>query len=216
MTKANQVKTETKSEYNATAYNEDVAITDLRAKAAAMSDGQLLSELLNVDDVDASGLLFNADSTPLTKLFKDKFILAAAQELTARMLKEQLQSVKITSPTLTKDYLMTHIGTLEHEVFTCIYLNNQNQVVATEELFRGTIDGSAVYPREVVKQCLKHNASAIIFAHNHPSGIADPSHADRAITERLKKALELIDVRVLDHLVVGKGYCESFAERGWI
>ncbi|MGB0502611.1 MAG: RadC family protein, partial [Thalassolituus sp.] len=100
--------------------------------------------------------------------------------------------------------------------FACLFLDNQNRVIRYEELFRGTIDSAAVYPREVVKQALALGAAAIILAHNHPSGIAEPSQSDRAITERLQQALSVMDIRVLDHLVVGDGYCVSFAERGWL
>ena len=99
-------------------------------------------------------------------------------------------------------------------MFTCLYLDNQHRVVKLEELFSGTIDGAAVYPREVVKRCLRHNAAAVIFAHNHPSGVAEPSQADIAITRRLAAALNTIDVRVLDHIVVGRNEAVSFAERG--
>jgi DNA repair protein RadC len=105
------------------------------------------------------------------------------------------------------------LATYEHEVFACLMLDNRNRVIAFRELFRGTIDGASVYPREVVKQALADNAAAVIFAHNHPSGATEPSQADIAITERLKKALALIDVRVLDHLIVGDEVT-SFAERG--
>lgn len=101
-----------------------------------------------------------------------------------------------------------------HEVFACLYLDNQHRVVRFEELFSGTIDGAAVYPREVVKRCLHNNAAAVIFAHNHPSGVAEPSHADVAITLRLKSALSTIDVRVLDHIIIGSKDVVSLAERG--
>jgi DNA repair protein RadC len=101
----------------------------------------------------------------------------------------------------------------EHEVFVCLFLDNQHRVIACDELFRGTIDGASVYPREVVKAALQYNAAALIMAHNHPSGISDPSQADRVITEKLKEALALIDVRVLDHFIVGENVY-SFAEHG--
>jgi DNA repair protein RadC len=103
-----------------------------------------------------------------------------------------------------------------HEVFACIYLDNQHRVLAFDELFRGTIDGASVYPREVVKAALKRNAAALILAHNHPSGVAEPSAADRQLTRRLKDALALVDIRVLDHVVVGDGETVSLAERGWV
>ena len=102
------------------------------------------------------------------------------------------------------------------EVFACLYLDNRHRVLHFEELFRGTIDGASVHPREVVKAALHRNAAAVILAHNHPSGVAEPSAADRQITERLKSALQLVEIRVLDHLVVGDQDCVSFAERGWL
>jgi DNA repair protein RadC len=101
-------------------------------------------------------------------------------------------------------------------VFGCLFLDNRHRVIAFEELFRGSIDGASVHPREVVRRCLAHNAAAVILAHNHPSGVAEPSAADRAITLRLREALELIDVRLLDHFVIGDGKPTSLAQRGWI
>ena len=103
-----------------------------------------------------------------------------------------------------------------HEVFACLFLDNRHRLMAFEELFRGTIDGASVHPREVVRRALAHNAAALILAHNHPSGIAEPSAADTRITERLRQALSLIDVRVLDHLIVGDAEVTSLAERGLI
>ena len=122
----------------------------------------------------------------------------------------------LTSPTTTRQYLQLRIGEREREVFTVLFLNSQHGVIAVEELFQGTIDGAAVYPREVVKSALKHNAAAVILAHNHPSGVVEPSAADRRITERLQQSLGLLDIRVLDHVIVSTtGYC-SFAEQGLI
>ncbi|WCP66946.1 DNA repair protein RadC [Vibrio tubiashii] len=120
-----------------------------------------------------------------------------------------------TRPNDTKAFLRCKLGEYEREVFGVMLLNNQHQLIEFNELFFGTIDNASVYPREVVKLVLEKNASAVIFAHNHPSGDATPSQADRRITERLKEALALIDVRVLDHIVVGSD-CVSFAERGWL
>lgn len=147
-----------------------------------------------------------------------KFVqLQAVLEMAKRHLAEQLnRSHALTSPSLTREFLQAQLRDLDYEVFACLLLDNQHRVLKYSELFRGTIDGAAVYPREVVKLALSHGAAAIILVHNHPSGIAEPSQADRAITERLKKALDLVDIRVLDHLIVGDGYCESFAERGWL
>jgi len=140
-----------------------------------------------------------------------------ALEITARYLGEKLQRADaLTSPDLTRKFLQLKLRDLDYEVFGCVFLDNQHRVIKLEDIFVGTIDGSAVYPREVVKKALMNGAAAVILYHNHPSGVAEPSSADRAITERLKKALDLIDVRVLDHLIVGDGRCESFAERGII
>jgi DNA repair protein RadC len=141
--------------------------------------------------------------------------LKAVLELARRYMSEKLaESDALTNSDLTRDYLRARMRDYQHEVFACLYLDNQHRVMAMEELFQGTIDGAAVYPREVVKRCLHNNAAAVIFAHNHPSGLAEPSHADIAITNRLKIALNTIDVRVLDHVVVGRADVVSFAERG--
>ena len=111
---------------------------------------------------------------------------------------------------------MKHPIYLALGVFACLYLDNRHRVIAFEELFHGTIDGTSVHPREVVRAALKHNAAALIFAHNHPSGVAEPSDADRRLTRRLQDALGLVDIRTLDHFVVGDGEVVSFAERGWL
>jgi DNA repair protein RadC len=120
-----------------------------------------------------------------------------------------------TCPQATKDYLTYKLAPYEREVFCVLLLDSQHRLIEYRELFYGTIDATAVYPREVVKLVLEHNAAAVIFAHNHPSGVAEPSTADKHITEKLKSALALIDVRVLDHIVVGETLV-SFAERGLI
>lgn len=120
----------------------------------------------------------------------------------------------IRSPAETEDFLKARLGGLDHESFSIIYLDNRHRVIFYEELFRGTIDGTSVYPREVVKESLAHNAAAIILAHNHPSGVAEPSQADERITKRLKSACELVDIRVLDHIIVGSDKCTSMASRG--
>jgi DNA repair protein RadC len=109
---------------------------------------------------------------------------------------------------------MARLAQHPYEVFTLIYLDKRHRVIACQDLFRGTIDGASVYPREVVKEALKHNAAAVILAHNHPSGVAEPSQADEMITQRVKEALALVDIRVLDHVIVAGGDTTSFAERG--
>ncbi len=201
---------------------------------AALSDTELLALVLRVGvpgqtAIDlARGLMSQFGS--LTHLFTASLeeVLAskgmgrvsyiqmhAMLELSQRHLHEQLAERDVlTSSALTRQYLRARLRHYEHEVFACLYLDNQHRVVTLEELFTGTIDGAAVYPREVVKRCLRHNAAAVIFAHNHPSGIAEPSQADIAITRRLTAALNTIDVRVLDHVVVGRNDAVSFAERG--
>lgn len=141
----------------------------------------------------------------------------AMRELSHRQLLEQIQNRDILScSSATRNYLRARFRHRQSEVFCCVFLNNQHHVVKLEEMFHGTIDGAAVYPREVVKRCLHHNAAAVIFAHNHPSGVAEPSQADIAITRKLKSALQTIEVRVLDHLVIGATDVISLAERNLI
>ncbi|MFK8018859.1 MAG: DNA repair protein RadC [Pseudomonadales bacterium] len=143
--------------------------------------------------------------------------LVAILEMARRYLSAELhQRPVLSSPKATREYLQLELSGRPHEVFCALFLDAQNRMLAFEELFNGTIDGAAVYPREVVRKVLQHNAAAVIFAHNHPSGVAEPSQADHRITERLQQALGLIDVRVLDHLVVGAGRSVSFAENGWL
>lgn len=144
-------------------------------------------------------------------------LLQAVLEMARRHLKETLRrGSALTSPDLTRRYLAAQLRSHPHEVFAALFLDNQHRIIEFEELFRGTIDGASVYPREVVKKALSFNAAAVIFAHNHPSGIAEPSEADKHITQRLKQALSLIDIRVLDHFIVGDGEAYSFAEHGLI
>ena len=143
----------------------------------------------------------------------DDAIIQSALNILEKQITYRTDSLALTSPEASKDYVKLQLARYEHEVFACLWLDNRNRVINFNKLFRGTIDGASVYPREVVKAALKHNAAAVIFAHNHPSGVAEPSQADEAITRRLKEALSLIDVRVLDHLVVGSEVI-SFAERG--
>jgi DNA repair protein RadC len=120
----------------------------------------------------------------------------------------------LDSPQAVRDYLRLRIADREHEVFVCLFLDSQHRLIAAEELFRGTLAETRVYPREVVKAALKHNAAAVIFAHNHPSGVAEPSRADEHLTQALKEALTLVDIRTLDHFVVAGAKVASFAERG--
>jgi DNA repair protein RadC len=142
--------------------------------------------------------------------------LQAALEIARRHLAEALaQRDAVKDPAAVRRLLQARLRDREHETFAALFLDNQHRVIAFDELSQGTIDGASVYPREVIKAALKHGAAAVIFAHNHPSGVAEPSAADRTLTERLKAALAQVDIRVLDHFVVGEQVV-SFAERGWI
>jgi len=141
--------------------------------------------------------------------------LQAALELARRALKEEISSRDaLSSPRAVRDYLRLALAGREQEVFVVLLLDAQHRVIASEELFRGTLTQTSVYPREVVKCALKHNAAAVIFAHNHPSGVAEPSHADEILTRSLKAALALVDIQVLDHFIVAGSRTMSFAERG--
>jgi DNA repair protein RadC len=143
--------------------------------------------------------------------------IRASLELFERYLLESLdRGDAISDPGKTRRFLKGKLRKYSREVFACMYLDNQHRLIKFEELFYGTIDGASVHAREVVKRALDHNAAAVIFAHNHPSGVAEPSQADRRITDRLKSALLLVDVRVLDHMVVGDREVISFAERGFL
>lgn len=132
------------------------------------------------------------------------------------ILERRIIGETLDDPTNVRDYLRLKIGEMEHEVFCVIYLDTQHRVIAFEELFKGTLSQTSVYPREVVKSSLRQNCGAVIFAHNHPSGVAEPSRSDELLTRALKDALALIDVRVLDHFVVCRTGVVSFAERGLI
>lgn len=143
--------------------------------------------------------------------------LLAALELGRRHLGEGLKrGPVIESPSHSRDFLLSTLRDRRREVFCCLFLDNRHRVLAFEELFAGTLDGASVHPREVVLAALGHNAAAVVFAHNHPSGVAEPSRADEQITRRLREALALVDIRVLDHLVVGDGEVISLAERGLV
>jgi len=163
--------------------------------------------------------LLQADCTTFTQakgLGNAKYAqLQAVLEMARRHTFEELDRGDVlTSPEATRAYLSNQLRGYSLEVFACLFLDNQHHILEFEELFRGTIDGASVYPREVVKKALDHNAAAVIFAHNHPSGIAEPSQADKLITEKLKQALGLMDIRVLDHFIIGDGIPYSFAEHG--
>ena len=141
----------------------------------------------------------------------DDEVIAAALRILARRV---ATTSVLSNPRAVREYLALRFAGLEHEVFAVLYLNARHRILSCEELFRGTIDGASVHPREVVKRAMAHNAAGVVLAHNHPSGVAEPSQADELITRQLKAALALVDVRVLDHLVIGGETAESFAERG--
>lgn len=189
----------------------------LRVGVAGMSAVDLARQLLS--EYKSLGALLAADQDTFCAtrgLGVAKFTqLQAVLEMARRHATETITDVDVLSaPDATRRYLTTRLAHRPHEVFACVFLNTRNHVIAFEELFRGTIDGAAVYPREVVKAALRHNAAAVILAHNHPSGVAEPSAADRDITRRLIDALALVDIRVLDHLVITPQNAVSLAERG--
>jgi len=208
----------------------------LERGAAALSDAELLAIFLRTGSrglsavdlarrllADFGGLrpLLAADQARFCAepgLGAAKFAqLQAVLEMARRHLDEEmLRGEALTSPGATARYLSARLRDRDHEVFAALFLDNRHRVIAFEELFRGTIDGASVYPREVVKAALRHNAAAVIFSHNHPSGVAEPSRADERLTARLRDALALVDIRVLDHVIVGDGPGVSFAERGLI
>ena len=147
------------------------------------------------------------------KRMSEAEILAAAERICQRRMKTR---DSLISTAAVRGYLRLRLQDLQHECFYCVFLDAQNRVIEAEEMFRGTLTQTSVYPREVVKAALRHNAAAVILAHNHPSGVAEPSIQDQALTHTLAQALGLIDVKVLDHFVVATGACLSFAERGLI
>jgi DNA repair protein RadC len=153
-------------------------------------------------------LQFSSHVTP-----EEALVLAQARRILLRLSARQAPPA-LTSPHLVREYLKMLLAGQQRELFVVVALDNRHRVIASEILFAGTIDGARVYPREVVKCALRHNAAAVIFAHDHPSGVLEPSAADELITRQLKEALALIDVRVLDHFIVGDGQCASFSERG--
>lgn len=206
----------------------------LQRGAAALTDAELLAIFLRtgtkgltaidlaynlLDEFSSLRNLFNADLESFSKtrgIGPAKYVqLQAVLEMSRRYLAETLERQSIiTSPDDTRHYLTSQLRDSPYEIFAAMFLDNRHRVIQYEELFRGTIDGASVYPREVVKKALEHNAAALIVAHNHPSGIAEPSQADKHITQRLENALALVDIRLLDHLIIGDGEIVSLAERG--
>lgn len=189
----------------------------LRTGTPGKSAVDLARDLLK--DFGSLKTLLDADQTRFCRsvgLGPAKYAqLQAVLEMARRHFYEILQRGNaLTSPDITRAYLSAQLRGYSYEVFACLFLDNQHRVLKLEELFRGTIDSASVYPREVAKAALQHNAAAVIFAHNHPSGINEPSQADRQITDKLKQALALFDIRVLDHFIIGDGLPYSFAEHG--
>jgi len=189
--------------------------TGVTGKSAVDLARELLSRFGSLTQLVAAS---EADFCATKGMGRAKFAqLQAALEMSRRALKEQLQrGDALNSPRAVRDYLQLLLGGRHQEVFMVLFLDTQHRVIASEELFHGTLSQTSVYPREVVKRALAHNAAAVILAHNHPSGVAEPSQSDRLLTDALKQALGLVDVRVLDHFVVAAGQTQSFAERGLI
>ena len=206
----------------------------LRRGAAALTDAELLAIFLRtgvrgksavdmardlLNEFGSLRALLDADQQRFCQsngLGNAKYTqLQAVLEMARRHFNEILQRGEaLTNPDITRAYLSAQLRGYSYEVFACLFLDNQHRVIKLEELFRGTIDSASVYPREVAKRVLHHNAAAVIFAHNHPSGICEPSQADKHITDKLKQALALFDIRVLDHFIIGDGSPYSFAEHG--
>ena len=204
--------------------------------AAALSDAELLALLLRtglpgqgvmalsrqvLEEFKGFAGLLHTGVTDLARIKglgpAKRAELAAVVEMARRALAQQLDQVPLFDhPGAVKDYLALKLGGLPHEVFAVLFLDGQHRLIAMQEMFRGTLTQTSVYPREVVKAALAHNAGAVVLAHNHPSGVAEPSRADEFLTQSLKSALQLVDVRVLDHLIVGRGQVVSLAERGLV
>lgn len=202
--------------------------------AAALSDAELLAIFLRTGVIGKSAVDLARDLLTrfqsLTNMFaaseaefcaihgmgQAKYVqMQAVLEMSRRALHEEMETGDaLNSPRAVRDYLQLLLRSREQEVFMVIFLDAQHRVQASEELFHGTLTQTSVYPREIVKRALQHNAAAVIFAHNHPSGVAEPSHSDRLLTDALKQALALIDVRVLDHFIIAGAGCLSFAEQG--
>lgn len=206
----------------------------LQRGADALSDAELLAVLLHTGYKDCDALQMSRDLLEqfsgiagLLRAAQGQVMscagvgpakyarLRAALELARRQALQGVSSGDVlSSPNETRRFLQYHLGSRSREVFSCLFLDSQHRVLRCEDLFFGTLDGAAVYPREVAVRALQYGAAAVIFAHNHPSGVAEPSAADRRITERLCAALTLLDIRVLDHIIVGSGQEFSFAEAG--
>ena len=206
----------------------------LQRGASALTNAELLAIFLRIGIKGKSALvlakdlleefgdlrsLLGADKNRFCKakgLGDAKYVqLQASVEMSRRYLRECLErGDALTNPDDTRNFLLAELSGRSYEVFACLYLDNKHRVIKFEELFAGTIDGANVYPREVVKRALLNNAAAVILAHNHPSGVTEPSNADISITKRLVEALSLVEIRVLDHIIIGDGHSVSLAEKG--
>jgi DNA repair protein RadC len=189
--------------------------TGVTGKSAVDLARELLTQFGSLTQLFAAS---EADFCAVHGMGQAKFVqLQAIREMSLRGLKEELQrGDALNSPRAVREYLQLSLGGRQQEVFLVLFLDTQHRVIASEELFHGTLSQTSVYPREVVKRALAHNAAAVILAHNHPSGVAEPSQSDKLLTDALKQALSLVDVRVLDHFVVAVGQTLSFAEKGLI
>jgi DNA repair protein RadC len=187
--------------------------TGVTGKSAVDLARELLGRFGNLTRLFAAG---EKDFCATKGMGQAKYVqLQAVLEMARRALHEEMKTGDaLNSPRAVRDYLQLLLRTRLQEVFMAIFLDAQHRVIAAEELFHGTLTQTSVYPREVVKRALHHNAAALIFAHNHPSGVAEPSQSDQSLTDALKQALSLVDVRVLDHFIVAGAGCLSFAERG--
>lgn len=206
----------------------------LKQGAAALTDAELVAVFLRtgvagksavdlgrelIERFGGLGALCRADRVAACRapgVGEAKYaLLQAVMEMARRTLAEDMRAGDaLSSPAAVRDYLRLILRDKEYEVFCCVFLNAQNRVIAVEELFRGTLTQTSVYPREIVKRALAHNAAAMILAHNHPSGVDEPSQADRSLTRRLAEALALVDIRVLDHFIIAGASALSFAEAG--
>jgi DNA repair protein RadC len=180
---------------------------------SSLSDAELLAKLIGIEQ--AQEIYQGSLSAIFNAALPEQCVVA--RELVRRWLEEELQRGNmLNAPAIVRDYLRLHFADYQHEAFVAIFLDAQHHVLVADELFRGTLTQTSVYPREVVKAALKVNAAAVIFAHNHPSGVAEPSQSDQTLTVALKQALALVDVRVLDHFIVAGTSVLSFAEKGML
>jgi DNA repair protein RadC len=187
--------------------------TGVTGKSAVDLARELLTRFGNLTSVFAAS---GKEFCEIHGMGQAKYVqLQAVLEMARRALHEEMKAGDaLNSPRAVRDYLQLLLRSRPQEVFMAIFLDAQHRVIAAEELFHGTLTQTSVYPREVVKRAMHHNAAALIFAHNHPSGVAEPSQSDQSLTDALKQALSLVDVRVLDHFIVAGSGCLSFAERG--